>query len=151
MEILFLYYFLKKQLSYFLWCLVSILFTGICSMWSKFSLLKCMFFSFYIYLGFFFSVTVTLLHVHGHSLLHYSWQVVTYLAGCGLQSCPMLLAKGYPDIGWNPIEGERYLSFLRFAVFVNSESHVPPASQTQAKITMAIYTKRAPFTSSVIQ
>ncbi|KFO32898.1 Ryanodine receptor 3 [Fukomys damarensis] len=38
------------------------------------------------------------------------------------KSCPMLLAKGYPDIGWNPIEGERYLSFLRFAVFVNSES-----------------------------
>ncbi|NXN95857.1 RYR3 protein, partial [Rhinopomastus cyanomelas] len=48
-----------------------------------------------------------------------SRQVVTYLAGCGLQSCPVLLAKGYPDIGWNPIEGERYLSFLRFAVFVN--------------------------------
>ncbi|PNJ08356.1 RYR3 isoform 10, partial [Pongo abelii] len=48
--------------------------------------------------------------------------VVTYLAGCGLQSCPMLLAKGYPDVSWNPIEGERYLSFLRFAVFVNSES-----------------------------
>lgn len=34
----------------------------------------------------------------------------------------MLLAKGYPDIGWNPIEGERYLSFLRFAVFVNGVS-----------------------------
>uniref|UniRef100_A0A665VNQ3 Ryanodine receptor 3 n=1 Tax=Echeneis naucrates TaxID=173247 RepID=A0A665VNQ3_ECHNA len=49
-------------------------------------------------------------------------KVVTYLAGCGLQSCPMLVAKGYPDIGWNPIEGERYLSFLRFAVFVNGES-----------------------------
>ncbi|KAF4101818.1 hypothetical protein G5714_016618 [Onychostoma macrolepis] len=49
-------------------------------------------------------------------------KVVTYLAGCGLQSCPMLLMKGYPDIGWNPIEGERYLSFLRFAVFVNGES-----------------------------
>lgn len=49
-------------------------------------------------------------------------QVVTYLAGCGLQCCPMLLAKGYPDIGWNPIEGERYLSFLRFAVFVNGMS-----------------------------
>nr|XP_040130259.1 ryanodine receptor 3 isoform X1 [Ictidomys tridecemlineatus] len=49
-------------------------------------------------------------------------KVVTYLAGCGLQSCPMLVAKGYPDVGWNPIEGERYLSFLRFAVFVNSES-----------------------------
>ncbi|NWT51491.1 RYR2 protein, partial [Erythrocercus mccallii] len=50
------------------------------------------------------------------------YAVVTYLAGCGLQSCPVLLAKGYPDIGWNPIEGERYLSFLRFAVFANSES-----------------------------
>uniref|UniRef100_A0A3P8YVM5 Ryanodine receptor 3 n=1 Tax=Esox lucius TaxID=8010 RepID=A0A3P8YVM5_ESOLU len=49
-------------------------------------------------------------------------KVVTYLAGCGLQSCAMLLAKGYPDIGWNPIEGERYLSFLRFAVFCNGES-----------------------------
>lgn len=36
----------------------------------------------------------------------------------------MLLAKGYPDIGWNPIEGERYLSFLRFAVFVNGEAAV---------------------------
>ncbi|EGV93017.1 Ryanodine receptor 1 [Cricetulus griseus] len=49
-------------------------------------------------------------------------KVVSYLAGCGLQSCPMLLAKGYPDIGWNPCGGERYLDFLRFAVFVNGES-----------------------------
>ncbi|NWI17785.1 RYR3 protein, partial [Crypturellus soui] len=48
--------------------------------------------------------------------------VVTYLASCGLQSCPMLLSKGYPDIGWNPCGGERYLDFLRFAVFVNGES-----------------------------
>ncbi|KAI6060082.1 Ryanodine receptor 1 [Aix galericulata] len=46
-------------------------------------------------------------------------KVVTYLASCGLQSCPMLLSKGYPDIGWNPCGGERYLDFLRFAVFVN--------------------------------
>ncbi|KAI1903502.1 hypothetical protein AGOR_G00027850 [Albula goreensis] len=49
-------------------------------------------------------------------------KVVKYLAGCGLQSCPMLLSKGYPDIGWNPCGGERYLDFLRFAVFVNGES-----------------------------
>ncbi|TRY98674.1 hypothetical protein DNTS_033428 [Danionella cerebrum] len=48
--------------------------------------------------------------------------VVKYLAGCGLQSCPMLLSKGYPDIGWNPVGGEKYLDFLRFAVFVNGES-----------------------------
>ncbi|KAG7271671.1 hypothetical protein CRUP_022288, partial [Coryphaenoides rupestris] len=48
--------------------------------------------------------------------------VVKYLAGCGLQSCPMLLSKGYPDICWNPCGGEKYLDFLRFAVFVNGES-----------------------------
>lgn len=46
-------------------------------------------------------------------------QVIQYLASCGLKSCPLLLAKGYPDIGWNPVEGERYLDFLRFAVFCN--------------------------------
>ena len=52
-------------------------------------------------------------------------QVVTYLASCGLQSCPTLLAQGYPDIGWNPCGGERYLDFLRFAVFVNGERGGP--------------------------
>ncbi|XP_053238585.1 ryanodine receptor 2 isoform X7 [Podarcis raffonei] len=49
-------------------------------------------------------------------------KVVRYLAGCGLQSCSLLISKGYPDIGWNPVEGERYLDFLRFAVFCNGES-----------------------------
>ncbi|XP_070401458.1 ryanodine receptor 2 isoform X3 [Nothobranchius furzeri] len=49
-------------------------------------------------------------------------KVVQYLASCGLQSCVMLVHKGYPDIGWNPVEGERYLDFLRFAVFCNGES-----------------------------
>lgn len=34
----------------------------------------------------------------------------------------MLVRKGYPDIGWNPVEGERYLDFLRFAVFCNGEN-----------------------------
>lgn len=57
-------------------------------------------------------------------LLFSSPQVVQYLAGCGLQSCAMLLRKGYPDIGWNPVEGERYLDFLRFAVFCNGEKKV---------------------------
>lgn len=33
----------------------------------------------------------------------------------------MLVAKGYCDIGWNPVEGERYLDFLRFAVFCNGK------------------------------
>ncbi|XP_060734913.1 ryanodine receptor 2 isoform X4 [Tachysurus vachellii] len=49
-------------------------------------------------------------------------KVVQYLAGCGLQSCMLLLSKGYADIGWNPVEGERYLDLLRFAVFCNGES-----------------------------
>ncbi|XP_035526010.1 ryanodine receptor 2-like [Morone saxatilis] len=49
-------------------------------------------------------------------------KVVQYLAGCGLQSCVMLVRRGYPDIGWNPVEGERYLDFMRFAVFCNGES-----------------------------
>ncbi|CAJ1067174.1 ryanodine receptor 2 [Xyrichtys novacula] len=49
-------------------------------------------------------------------------KVVQYLADCGLQSCQMLVAKGYPDIGWNPVEGERFVDFLRFAVFCNGES-----------------------------
>lgn len=57
-------------------------------------------------------------NAHGFNLLY---KVVTYLAGCGLQMCPMLLSKGYPDIGWNPCGGERYLDFLRFAVFVNGQ------------------------------
>lgn len=54
--------------------------------------------------------------------LYICLQVVQYLAGCGLQSCVMLVNKGYPDIGWNPVEGERYLDFLRFAVFCNGET-----------------------------
>ncbi|KAM9808663.1 ryanodine receptor 2 isoform 4-T4 [Syngnathus typhle] len=49
-------------------------------------------------------------------------KVVHCLARCGLQSCSLLVAKGYPDIGWNPVEGERYLNFLRFVVFCNGES-----------------------------
>ncbi|TRY95484.1 hypothetical protein DNTS_003975, partial [Danionella cerebrum] len=49
-------------------------------------------------------------------------KVVQYLGGCGLCSCALLVSKGYPDIGWNPVEGERYIDFLRFAVFCNGES-----------------------------
>ena len=45
--------------------------------------------------------------------------MVENLASCGVESCVVLLKKGYPDIGWNPLEGERYLDFLKNAVFVN--------------------------------
>ena len=49
-------------------------------------------------------------------------KVVQYLGRCGLQSNGELTGKGYPDIGWDPVEGERFLDFLRFCVWVNEES-----------------------------
>lgn len=48
-------------------------------------------------------------------------KVAVYLSRCGVQSNAELLAKGYPDIGWDPVEGERFLDFLRFTVWVNGE------------------------------
>ena len=48
--------------------------------------------------------------------------VIKYLRTCGLQSSQTLLERNYPDIGWNPLEGERYLDFLKQVVFVSGES-----------------------------
>jgi hypothetical protein len=45
-------------------------------------------------------------------------KIAMYLSRCGLQSNSELLEKGYPDIGWDPVEGERYLDFFRFCVWV---------------------------------
>lgn len=52
----------------------------------------------------------------------YLEKIAIYLSRCGLQSNQELLDKGYPDVGWDPVEGERYLDFLRFCVWVNGES-----------------------------
>ncbi|OQV16827.1 Ryanodine receptor [Hypsibius exemplaris] len=49
-------------------------------------------------------------------------KIAVYLSRCGLQSNSELTAKGYPDIGWDPVEGERYLDFLRYCAWVNGES-----------------------------
>lgn len=49
-------------------------------------------------------------------------KIAMYLSRCGLQSNAELLEKGYPDIGWDPVEGERFLDFLRFCVWVNGMS-----------------------------
>ncbi|KAM3723537.1 Ryanodine receptor [Dirofilaria immitis] len=49
-------------------------------------------------------------------------KVTIYLSRCGLQPNLELIAKGYPDIGWDPVEGERYIDFLRFCVWINGES-----------------------------
>lgn len=48
-------------------------------------------------------------------------KIAIYLSRCGLQSNSDLVEKGYPDLGWDPVEGERYLDFLRFCVWVNGE------------------------------
>lgn len=52
---------------------------------------------------------------------HYLEKIAVYLSRCGLQSNSELVEKGYPDLGWDPVEGERYLDFLRFCVWVNGE------------------------------
>ncbi|KIH62211.1 RIH domain protein [Ancylostoma duodenale] len=44
------------------------------------------------------------------------------LQRCGLQPNSEMIAKGYPDIGWDPVEGERYIDFLRFCVWINGEN-----------------------------
>uniref|UniRef100_A0A0N5AR96 Ryanodine receptor n=1 Tax=Syphacia muris TaxID=451379 RepID=A0A0N5AR96_9BILA len=49
-------------------------------------------------------------------------KVTVYLSRCGLQPNTDLLAKGYPDLGWDPVEGERYIDFLRFCVWINGEN-----------------------------
>jgi hypothetical protein len=46
-------------------------------------------------------------------------KIAVYLSRCGLQSNSELVEKGYPDLGWDPVEGERYLDFLRFCVWVS--------------------------------
>ena len=46
-------------------------------------------------------------------------KISIYLSRCGLQTNSELYAKGYPDIGWDPVEGERFLDFLKFCVWVN--------------------------------
>ena len=49
-------------------------------------------------------------------------QIAIYLSKCGFQSNQELLDRGYPDLGWDPVEGERYLDFFRTCVWVNGES-----------------------------
>ena len=48
--------------------------------------------------------------------------IVNYLSNCGLRGCDSLRKKGYPEYDWDPLQGERYLDFLKDAVFVNGES-----------------------------
>ncbi len=52
---------------------------------------------------------------------HYLEKIAVYLSRCGLTSNTELVGKGYPDLGWDPVEGERFLDFLRFCVWVNGK------------------------------
>ena len=40
-------------------------------------------------------------------------KITIYLSRCGLQTNSELYAKGYPDVGWDPVEGER----LQFKIY----------------------------------
>ena len=53
---------------------------------------------------------------------HYLEKITAYLARCGINPNTDLIGKGYPDLGWDPVEGERFLDFLRFCVWVGGES-----------------------------
>merc|ERR1712128_221856 len=53
---------------------------------------------------------------------HYLDKIAVYLSRCGLSPNSELTAKGYPDLGWDPVEGERFVDFLRFCVWVGGES-----------------------------
>lgn len=52
----------------------------------------------------------------------YLEKIAVYLSKCGFQSNQDLLDKGYPDIGWDPVEGSQYLGFFKTCVWVNGES-----------------------------
>ncbi|XP_033625850.1 ryanodine receptor 2-like [Asterias rubens] len=49
-------------------------------------------------------------------------RVVVYLSNCGIQDNSRLISIGKPSIGWDPLDGERYLDFMRHAVWVNGET-----------------------------
>lgn len=53
---------------------------------------------------------------------NYLEKIAVYLSKCGFQSNQEILDKGYPDIGYDPIGGERFLDFFRTCVWVNGES-----------------------------
>lgn len=49
-------------------------------------------------------------------------KVISYMSQCGVQDNDRMLSMGKPLIGWDPVDGERYLDFMRHTVWVNGES-----------------------------
>jgi ryanodine receptor 2 len=48
-------------------------------------------------------------------------KIASYLSRCGTTRNEELFLQGYHDIGWDPVDGERFLDFLKFCVWVNGE------------------------------
>ncbi|CAF0745111.1 unnamed protein product, partial [Didymodactylos carnosus] len=49
-------------------------------------------------------------------------KIASYLSRCGTTRNEQLILQGYHDIGWDPVEGERFLDFLKFCVWVNGDT-----------------------------
>jgi ryanodine receptor 2 len=48
-------------------------------------------------------------------------KIASYLSRCGTTRNEELFLQGYHDIGWDPVDGERFLDFLKFCVWVNGK------------------------------
>ncbi|CAM4882414.1 unnamed protein product [Rotaria socialis] len=49
-------------------------------------------------------------------------KIASYLSRCGTTRNEELFVQGYHDIGWDPVDGERFLDFLKFCVWVNGDT-----------------------------
>jgi ryanodine receptor 2 len=49
-------------------------------------------------------------------------KIASYLSRCGTTRNEELFLQGYHDIGWDPVDGERFLDFLKFCVWVNGDT-----------------------------
>ncbi|XP_071962240.1 ryanodine receptor 2-like isoform X3 [Antedon mediterranea] len=49
-------------------------------------------------------------------------KVIKYLSKCGVKNNARMMSLGKPNIGWDPLDGERYLDFMKHAVWVNGET-----------------------------
>ena len=48
-------------------------------------------------------------------------KVIAYLSKCGVHDNSRMIGMGKQPIGWDPLDGERYLDFMRHTVWVNGK------------------------------
>lgn len=56
-------------------------------------------------------------------------KVISFMSQCGVQDNDRMLSLGKPLIGWDPVDGERYLDFMRHTVWVNGEYLFEPLAE----------------------